>query len=60
MPRKDELRDTPFSPMRMANFPECQVWASRNDCVQIFVFFKVRSRAVASNDFVNEEALMQN
>ena len=25
-----------------------------------FCFFKVRSRAVASNDFVNEEALMQN
>ena len=25
----------------MANFPECQVWASRNDCVQIFVFLKL-------------------
>ena len=41
MPRKDELRDTPCSPMRMANFPECQVWASRNDCVQFFVFLKL-------------------
>lgn len=37
MLQKDGLQNTPCSPM-MANFPEGQVWSSRNNSLQFFCF----------------------